>query len=79
MASLHALEICDDAQDPVDDQVNIQQLHVDPHSHDEHPEISLHALAKVIALQTMHIKGLFKNIPLTILIDSGSTHNFIDP
>ena len=27
----------------------------------------------------MWVKVLFKNIPLTILIDYGSTHNFIDP
>ena len=27
----------------------------------------------------MRVKRLFNNIPLTILIDSGSTHNFIDP
>ena len=27
----------------------------------------------------MQVKGFFKNIPLTILIDSGRTHNFIDP
>ena len=27
----------------------------------------------------MQVKGFFKKIPLTILIDSGSTHNFIDP
>ena len=27
----------------------------------------------------MRVKGFFKNLPLTILIDFGSTHNFIDP
>ena len=26
----------------------------------------------------MHVKGFFKKIPLTILIDSGTTHNFIN-
>ena len=31
------LEICEASQDPVDDQVNIQQPPVDPHSHDKHP------------------------------------------
>ena len=74
-----ALEICEAAQDPVDDQVDIQQPLVDPHSHDEHPKISLHPLVGVIAPQTMQVKVFFKNIPLTILIDSGSTHNFIEP
>ena len=27
----------------------------------------------------MRVRGYFKKIPLTILIDSDSTHNFIDP
>ena len=27
----------------------------------------------------MQVKGFFEKNPLTILIDSGSTHNFIDP
>ena len=27
----------------------------------------------------MPVKGFFKKLPLTILIDYGSTHNFIDP
>ena len=79
MVSPPAHEICESDQDPADDQVDIQQPLVDPHSHDEHPEISLHALAEVTAPQTMQVKGFFKKIPLTILIDSGRTHKFIDP
>ena len=67
-----ALEICEATQDPVDAQVDIQQPPVDPHSHDEHQEISFHELARVTAPQTMQVKGFFKKIPLTILIDSGS-------
>ncbi|KAH9292048.1 hypothetical protein KI387_042763 [Taxus chinensis] len=43
------------------------------------PEISLHALVGVTTPQTMKVKRFFKNIPLTILIDSENTHNFIDP
>ena len=37
----------DDTQDPVDDEDDIQQLHVDPPTQDDHPEISLHALAGI--------------------------------
>ena len=51
MASLPALEICEAAQDVVYDQVDIQQWPIDPHSYDEHPEISLHALAGVTTQQ----------------------------
>ena len=27
----------------------------------------------------MRVKGFFKKLPLTMFIDFGSTHNFIDP
>ena len=70
---------CEYAQDLVDDQVDIQHPPVHTSSHDDHLEISLHALAGITTPQTMRVKGFFKKIPLTILIDSGSTHNFIDP
>ena len=68
-----APEIFYDAKDPIDDG-DIQQL---PALEDQ-PEISLHALARVTTPQTMWVRGFFKKLPLTILIDSGSTHNFID-
>ena len=47
MASPPALEILTASQDPIDDQVDIQQPPVDPPSHDDHLEISLHALVEV--------------------------------
>ncbi|RWR84947.1 Ty3/gypsy retrotransposon protein [Cinnamomum micranthum f. kanehirae] len=43
------------------------------------PQISFHAIAGTRAPQTMRITGTLKQCPLTVLIDSGSTHNFIDP
>ena len=70
-----APEIFYDAQDPTDDDGDIQQL---PALEDQ-PEISLHALARVTTPQTMWVRGFLKKLPLTILIDFGSTHNFIDP
>ena len=69
-----APEIFYDAQDPVDDDGEIQQL-LAP---DNQPNIYLHALSRFTTLQTMRFKGFFKKLPLTILIYSGSTHNFID-
>ena len=68
-------EIFYDTQDPIDDDGDIQQL---PALEDQ-PEISLHYLAGVTTPKTMRVKGFFKKLPLTILIDFGSTHNFIDP
>ncbi|KAJ0010545.1 hypothetical protein Pint_33757 [Pistacia integerrima] len=44
---------------------------------DETPAISLHALVGVQSSQTMHIQSRIGNTPLTVLIDSGSTHNFL--
>lgn len=41
--------------------------------------ISLHALAGRVIYQTLKIFDKFKNISISILIDTGSTHSFIDP
>jgi hypothetical protein len=42
------------------------------------PEISLHALTGWSTPRTMRIEGRVGNHTLTVLIDSGSTHNFIN-
>ncbi|XP_026415875.1 uncharacterized protein LOC113311250 [Papaver somniferum] len=46
---------------------------------EEYMEISVHALAGNISPTTIKIKGFVKKHGLTILIDSGSTHSFLDP
>eukprot|EP00253_Pinus_taeda_P036279 PITA_36279 len=43
----------------------------------DEPVISLHALAGISSPQTLKIRGFIKHRPLVVLIDSGSTHNFI--
>jgi hypothetical protein len=43
----------------------------------EEPVISLHALSGISAPQTLNIKGYIKHKSVVVLIDSGSTHNFI--
>jgi len=48
------------------------------HTEDGVPHISLHALNGTIAYQTMRINGRAGRATLHILIDSGSTHNFLD-
>ena len=44
----------------------------------EQPAISLHALLGTNDCQTMRMKGKIKNQELIMLVDSSSTHNFID-
>ncbi|GKE50017.1 putative nucleotidyltransferase, ribonuclease H [Tanacetum coccineum] len=45
---------------------------------DKLPQISIHALTGLPSYSTMRIKGAMGNRQLHILVDSGSTHNFID-
>eukprot|EP00253_Pinus_taeda_P010028 PITA_10028 len=43
----------------------------------DEPVISVHALAGISSPQTFKIRGFIKHHPVVVLIDSGSTHNFI--
>jgi hypothetical protein len=45
---------------------------------EEFPEISLNAITGTPTPKTMRIVGFIKNQQVVILIDSGSTHNFLD-
>lgn len=48
-------------------------------SSDIDSHISLHALAGVPSSETFRIYGTIKNARLTVLVDSESTHNFLQP
>lgn len=41
--------------------------------------ISLHAISGSSSPNTMRLMGMIGNQPVIILVDSGSTHNFLDP
>jgi len=43
----------------------------------DEPVISINALAGISSPQTLKIRGFIKHHPVVVLIDSGSTHNFI--
>jgi len=45
---------------------------------EEFPEISLNAIIGTPSPKTMRLVGIVQFHSLTILIDSGSTHNFLD-
>jgi len=70
---LHVMEIEeeDDAQDsPPSDATDLLQW--------KEPQISVNALTGLAGFRTMRITGYHQKRPLHILIDSGSTHNFLD-
>ncbi|KAL8146864.1 hypothetical protein AgCh_004553 [Apium graveolens] len=48
------------------------------HNPDLPGEISLNALSRNNSSSTISLQGKFKGRKLNILVDSGSTHNFID-
>jgi hypothetical protein len=43
------------------------------------PEISLHAITSYPNQETMQLLGTIRSHGITILVDSGSSHNFVDP
>ena len=43
------------------------------------PQVSLHAMADVPATDTFRLYGMINNTRITILVDSESTHNFVQP
>lgn len=51
----------------------------DPDAADDSLQISLHALTGSTGCSTMRAFAQIKNAALSVLIDSGSTHNFINP
>lgn len=42
-------------------------------------QISLNALSGSASFQTLKLRGFAKKKAITILVDSGTTHNFLDP
>jgi hypothetical protein len=45
----------------------------------EHPKISLHAISRSPSPNTIRLVGTIRQQRVIILVDSGSTHNFVDP
>ena len=61
----------------VENDANTQQDY-HPGIEDDSPQISIAAITGISQPQTLKIKGHIKNNNVTVLIDSGSTHNFIN-
>eukprot|EP00253_Pinus_taeda_P023718 PITA_23718 len=61
---------------PLEEHEPLEEDNQQDNASDE-PVISLHALAGISSPQTLKIRGFIKHRPIVVLIDSGSTHNFI--
>ncbi|GJZ88094.1 transposon ty3-G gag-pol polyprotein [Tanacetum coccineum] len=61
----------DDDEEPIGDTQEQTQ-------DDSHAEISFHAISGSITPQTLRLPGKIKNKEVVVLIDGGSTHNFVD-
>ncbi|KAL4351905.1 hypothetical protein GQ457_06G037700 [Hibiscus cannabinus] len=71
----------DDEQAVFPEDTNLQEIteqNMDK-SVDEELEISINALTGSVGHSTLRIQGTIKGKPLSILVDSGSTHSFINP
>ncbi|KAK9274230.1 hypothetical protein L1049_019044 [Liquidambar formosana] len=44
----------------------------------EMPEISFHAISGIHAPKTLRVRGSIGHMATTMLLDSGSTHNFVN-
>jgi hypothetical protein len=64
-----------DCEEEEDQELELPQ---DKHREGNTPTISCHALVGINTPQTLKIQGYIKKKNLIILIDSGSTHNFIN-
>ena len=66
------------SEDEEDEPILEEDRELDEESHDYQPIISCHALSGFSAQQTLKVVGFLKKQKVTVLIDSGSTHNFIN-
>ncbi|XP_026459667.1 uncharacterized protein K02A2.6-like [Papaver somniferum] len=67
-----------DKYDNQDEDEGTDEVAIEEESEKEVVEIYMHALDGSLAPQTMRVQGEIKKAKVTILIDSRSTHNFVD-
>ena len=62
----------------IDKPLNETNVEEEEEEEEEIPEISFHAISGNAAPQTMRFFGKIEDSVVTILVDSGSTHNFLN-
>jgi hypothetical protein len=75
---INVLEIADDDCNGEEPTSETSVVELEPLSTFENAQLSLQALTGIANYQTMRVTGLHKKKMLHILLDSGSTHNFLD-
>ncbi|KAL5723187.1 hypothetical protein ACHQM5_006611 [Ranunculus cassubicifolius] len=60
-----------------EDSDNDAEIEIDDGTDDQTPEISLHAMAGAHSSDTMIVVGSLRNKQVSVLVDTGSTHNFV--
>eukprot|EP00253_Pinus_taeda_P030836 PITA_30836 len=66
------------SEDSSDKEENEENENPSPKSEDEMPRISIAAIIRIAQPQTLKLKGYIKNQSVIVMVDSGSTHNFVD-
>lgn len=62
-------------QEPLTEEIEVQHINL---VQEELPQMSLSAITSKAAYYTLKVQGKYGKRPLLILVDSGSTHNFLD-
>ena len=75
---LYLLEVCDEEEQEKEHDSDAQEVLEVEAEGGENCEISIHALNGIPGFHTLRVVGYSEKGPLNILIDPGSTHNFID-
>ena len=66
------------SEEEEDDPILEEDKELEEESHDSQPIISCHALSSFTTPQTLKVVRFLKKKKVIVLIDSGSTHNFIN-
>ena len=75
--SLQVLTVCDDGEDKSLAGEDEEDVEVEEHPHLDSIEVSLNSVVGFTPSHTMKIKGTIGEREVTVLVDSGATHNFI--
>lgn len=75
---LFFIDVNDDEEDELLGEAQIEAKTERDSVGEEQPQISIHTISGTLHCSTMKVEGVVKNKRLQLLIDSSSTHNFLD-